>query len=140
MAVASSNDVSDSPLLPELLDGIEGEIEQVSGDGAYDCRSNIENRGATPIIPPRKDAQIGKQGNRKHKPPPRNENLGRIHRIGKKRWKEESHYHRRDLAEATMFRFQTILGGQLRCRHIDNQAALNWMSHLGMPDSYLVES
>ena len=43
MAVASSNDVSDSPLLPELLDGIEGEIEQVSGDGAYDCCSNIEN-------------------------------------------------------------------------------------------------
>ena len=81
-----------------------------------------------------------KQGNRKHKPPPRNENLGRIHRIGKKRWKEESHYHRRDLAEATMFRFQTILGGQLRCRHIDNSTALNWMSHLGMPDSYLVES
>ena len=56
MAVASSNDVSDSPLLPELLDGIEGEIEQVSGDGAYDFRSNIENRGATPIIPPRKEA------------------------------------------------------------------------------------
>ena len=98
-------------------------------------------------IPPRKNARIWLPGNCKRPPHQRDENLRQIRRVGRKRWKEESGYHRRSIAETTMFRFKTIFGGQLRCRHIDNQAAelflkcaaLNYMTHLGMPDSYLVE-
>jgi len=37
-AVVSSNDLSDGDALPHILDGIDGEIEQVSADGAYDGR------------------------------------------------------------------------------------------------------
>jgi hypothetical protein len=35
-AVVSTNDWADSEILPDLLGQIEGDIEQVSADGAYD--------------------------------------------------------------------------------------------------------
>jgi len=44
------------------------------------------------------------------------ENLRRIRKVGRKTWKHESGYHRRSLAETTMFRFKTIFGGKLRSR------------------------
>jgi hypothetical protein len=36
--VASTNDVIDAEALPDLLQDVPGEIEQVSADGAYDQR------------------------------------------------------------------------------------------------------
>jgi len=56
-------------------------------------------------------------------------------------------YHRRSLAETTMFRFKMIFGGKLRSRKFENQAvelflqctALNRMIQLGKPDSYKVK-
>lgn len=38
MSYQLTNDVSDDEAFEELLDGVEGEMEQVSGDGAYDKR------------------------------------------------------------------------------------------------------
>ncbi|NEP84854.1 MAG: hypothetical protein F6K39_46190, partial [Okeania sp. SIO3B3] len=41
--------------------GVESEIAQVSGDGAYDkrkCYSAASHRGAKPTIPPRKNAVL----------------------------------------------------------------------------------
>ena len=149
-AVFSSNDVGDSEVFDDLLEGVNGEIKQVSADGSYDTRSVyqtiLEHTGKA-AIPPRKNARIWQHGNRKAPPLARDENLRRIRQVGRKRWKEESGYHRRSIAETTVFRLKTIFGGQLRRRHIDNQAretflqcaALNRMTHLGMPDSYLVE-
>lgn len=149
-AVVTTHDYHDSELLPDLLDGIEGEIEQVSGDGAYDTFASyeaIEQRQAKGVIPPRKDAKIHQHGNYNAPPHPRDENLRRIRQVGRKRWKEESQYHRRSIAETTMFRLKTIFGGKLRSRQFDNQvvelflqcAALNRMIQLGKPESYKVE-
>ena len=53
------NSTGDSEVLGEMLDDIDGEIAQVSADGAYDrgyCYDYIEERGASAAIPPRKDA------------------------------------------------------------------------------------
>ncbi len=69
----------------------------------------------------------------------RNRVLERIDEVGRQQWKQESGYHRRSLAETTMFRFKTIFGGMLRRRLFDNQAvelflkcaALNQMIQLG---------
>lgn len=89
-AVASSNNVSDDEVFGDILDGIEAEIEQVSGDGAYDkrkCYDEIEARGAKATIPPRKDAvkwQEDAQTGREH---PRNQALERIESVGRQRWK-----------------------------------------------------
>ncbi|SRR6266487_1278752 len=72
--------------------------------------------------------------------------LRAIRRQGRRQWKKESAYHRRSLAETAFFRFKTLFGPTLQARHFDQQAtelflkaaALNRMTHLGMPDSYRV--
>ncbi len=77
-AVVSSNDVSDDQVFGQLLEVVESEIAQVSGDGAYDkrkCESVASDRGAKPTIPPRKNAVIWHHGNCKSPPHARDENL-----------------------------------------------------------------
>lgn len=146
-AVASTNSVSDGEVLVDLLDQIDGSIEQVSADGSYDrrdCYQAIEQRQARAVIPPRHDARIWQHGNCQAEPLPRDENLRRIRQVGRRAWKQESGYHRRSLAETTVFRLKTIFGGKLGARALAAQAvelllrcaALNRMTHMGMPDSY----
>lgn len=65
-AVVTTNDFKDSELLPDLLNGIDNAIDQVSGDGGYDskeCYQHIMNQGAKAVIPPRRDAIIFQHGN-----------------------------------------------------------------------------
>lgn len=146
-AVVTTNDMTDGAVLADILDGIEDEIEQVSADGAYDqrkCYDAIRERNARATIPPRKGAKIWQHGNSKAERHNRDENLRRIRKGGRKAWKRESNYHRRSLAETTMFRFKTIFGGNLSSRKFDNQAvelfikcaALNRMIQICKPDSY----
>ncbi len=125
-ATVTTNDVSDSEVFCDLLDGVEGDIAQVSGDGAYDqrqCYQKARNIGTKATIPPRKDAVIWQHGNCKATPHPRNENLIRIRQVGRKKWKQGSGYH-----ETTMFRLKVIFGGKLqrgfmsRSEKFDNQS------------------
>jgi hypothetical protein len=134
----------------QLLDESAGPIEQVSGDGAYDKRKFYEaavERGVERItVPPQRNARIWQHGNSSKPPLPRDQNLRRIRHVGRKRWKQESGYHRRSLAETAVFRFKIIFGNTLRARTLPRQitearikgAALNRMTQLGMPDSYKV--
>jgi hypothetical protein len=149
-AVVSTNNVSDGDVLPDILNAIDDEIEQTSADGAYDqrqCYDAIRGRNAKAAIPPRKGAKIWQHGNSKAQRHNRDENLRRIRQVGRKSWKQESHYHRRSIAETTMFRFKTIFGGNLSARKFDNQAAelfikcaaLNRMIQIAKPDSYEVD-
>jgi hypothetical protein len=145
-AVVSTSNVSDDEAFGEILDGVDEDIEAVSADGAYDkrkCYEAIEEREAQANIPPREHAQYwGKEGETHA----RNQNLKRIEEIGRAEWKQESGYHRRSLSETAMFRFKVIFGNTCSRRTFDNQAtelllacaALNRMTHLGMPDSYAV--
>ena len=150
-AFVTTNDISDGQVLPELLNQIEGDIDQGSGDGAYDqrqCYDAIRERQAKATIPPRRGAKIWKHGNAQGERHNRDENLRRIRKVGRKAWKQQSNYHRRSLAETTMFRFKTIFGGGLSSRDFDNQAvelfvkcaALNRMIQIVKPDSYRVEA
>ncbi len=148
-AVASTNDLSDAEVLSDLLEDVPGEIEQVSADGAYDqrkCYDALNKHDAKAAIPPRKSARIWQHANSKKERHGRDENLRQIRKVGRKQWKQASNYHRRSLAETTMFRFKTIFGDRVQTRRIENQfkelllktAILNQMTHLGMPDSYPV--
>lgn len=145
-AVVTGNDTHDGQVLGDLLDQIEGTIEQVTTDGAYDhrhCYDDITKREAKPVIPPRKDAKIWQHGNCKAPPHPRDENLRHIRKHGRKKWKRDANYHRRSLAETTMFRLKAIFGGKLRSRKFENQAielfvqcaALNRMIQVAKPQS-----
>ena len=76
--VVTTNELADGEVLQDTLEQIEGDIEQVSTDGAYDhrhCYDEIENKGANAVIPPRKGAKIWQHGNGKGTPHPRDENL-----------------------------------------------------------------
>ena len=145
-AVASTNDVSDAEVLPDLLEDLPGTLEQISADGAYDqrkCYDELNKHGAKAAIPPRKGARIWQHGNSKAERHKRDENLRRVRQVGRQQWKKESNYHRRSLAETQMFRFKTIFGDRLQTRQTANQfkelllkaSILNRMTHLGMPDT-----
>jgi Transposase DDE domain len=148
-AVVTTNNVADSQVLEELLEQVEGDIQQVSGDGSYDkrnCYAAISKRQAQAAIPPRRNAKIWQHGNTKQERLMRDENLRRIRQVGRKQWKQEVSYHRRSLAETQMFRVKMIFGERVSARQFAGQAtqvlvrcaALNTMTHLGMPDSYAV--
>jgi hypothetical protein len=140
--------VDDAAVAEALLKQTNAKIEQISGDGAYDkgkvYKAAAANGVEKIIIPPRRDAVLWDENSAE--PQPRNANLRRIGEIGRKEWKEESGYHRRSLAETTMFRYKTIFGDHLNAREAKRQmtearvkcAALNRMTRLGMPDSYRI--
>lgn len=148
--VLSEANLDDAEAGKQLLLETSGEIEQIDADGSYDKRKFYEasqTRGVKRIIvPPRRDAKIWQHGNSKKTPLPRDLNLRRIRRIGRKKWKLEAGYHRRSLVETAVFRFKVIFGNTLSTRTLPRQitearvksVALNRMTQLGMPDSYRV--
>src|SRR5215510_15647737 len=109
-------------------------------------RLTSTSRRGFAAIPPRQGAKIWRHANTKAERHVRDENLRRIRKVGRKQWKRESDYHRRSLAETTVFRIKIIFGDRLQTRQVENQfkelflksATLNQMAHLGMPDSVKV--
>lgn len=148
----TGNDTADCEMFAPLLDQVpqDARIVQVSADGAFDkqmCYAALKQRGIPRIaIPPQHNAKIWQHGNSKEERLARDENLRRIRSIGRKEWKKEIGYHRRSLAETTMFRLKTIFTDKVRARKEAAQRvelllrvkALNLMTTLGMPKSYVV--
>jgi hypothetical protein len=159
-AVLSSNNVHDGEALLDLLEldlleQIEEPLSQVTGDGSYDqrrCyealqqRQQAQGQALQVTIPPRRGAHIWQHGNCHTDPLARDENVRTIRQMGRKRWKEESGYHRRSLAQTAISRYKRIIGDKLRAREFCRQAKeafvgvllLNRMTALGMPESYQV--
>ena len=154
-AVLSSNSVSDSEVLPQLLEQVEEPIAQLSGDGGYDkrpCyqalreRQEAQGQPLKVTIPPRRGARIWQHGNSRAQRLARDENLREIRQVGRARWKRDSGYHQRSLAETAMSRYKRIVGEKLQARNFARQSTeafvgvlmLNRMTTLGMPQSYPV--
>ena len=150
-ALLTENSVSDDEAVEALLAQIEQELDEFAADGAYDKRKvydrlNAHSPDVDILIPPRKNARIWQHGNTKAERLKRDENLRSIRKHGRQAWKEKSGYHVRSLAETAMFRLKTIFGDHLSARVIETQttqalircAALNKMTHLGMPQAYKV--
>jgi len=150
-ALLTENNISDDEAVADLLAQIEQEIVKFAADGAYDKRKvydgvNEHSPNVDILIPPRKNARIWKHGNTKAEHLKRDENLRSIRKQGRKEWKRNSGYHVRSLSETAMFRLKTIFGDSLSARLLATQttqalvrcAALNRMTHLGMPQSYKV--
>ena len=77
---------------------------------------------------------------------PRNRAVKRINESDRKTWKIEAGYHKRSLAETAMFRFKTILGGNLNSRSFKSQQQeaiiksniINKINTLGIPQTIKV--
>lgn len=149
--ILTENSISDDAAAEDLLQQIEQEIDKFAADGAYDKRKvydalNTHSPGVQILIPPRKNARIWKHGNTKAERLKRDENLRSIRKHGRKEWQKTSGYHVRSLSETAMFRLKTIFGDELSARLLETQttqalvrcAALNRMTHLGMPQSYKI--
>lgn len=152
IAVLTEVDKDDAGTGGQMLQDIPDPIKRVSGDGAYDQRKFYKacaDCGITDVVvPPRRNAHIWQHGNSAKPSLVRDQHIRRIRRIGRKRWKQETGYHRRSLAETAVYRFKIIFGGSLMARTFDRQIvealikcrALNIMTQLGLPDSYPVHA
>jgi hypothetical protein len=119
-----------------------GEIDQVTGDGAYDshdCYKAAIDVGAKPCFPPRSNAVRHKASDEAWRL--RNHAVSQVNYHDLKYWKKKNSYHRRSLSETAMYRFKQLVGARVQARTIDRQAReigikcsiLNKMSKLGMP-------
>jgi hypothetical protein len=144
----TANSVGDAPMLPALLEQIplEEALASVGADGAYDtkaCHAAIAGRGASALIPVRKNAQPWKEGSEGARA--RNEILRATKRLGRAIWKKWSGYHRRSLVETKMRCFK-LLGERVMARDFDRQVAelqiraalLNRFTQLGTPQTVRV--
>ncbi|EJQ7927579.1 IS5 family transposase [Pseudomonas aeruginosa] len=142
----TSNNISDAAVIADLLDQLpEGEkLESLTGDGAYDTKQVYEavlGHGATPIIPPRKNARIRKGRAFAH----RNAAIAACKRLGRRIWKAWSGYHRRSLVETKMNCIKR-LGDRVMARGFSSQvnelhiraAILNRFTELGRPQTAAV--
>jgi len=135
--VTTSN-VSDAPMLPDLLEQIppDQEIATVTADGACDkrrCHNVIAARGAAAIIPPRKNAQLWKPTTAGAIA--RNEAVRACKYLGRALWRKLTDYHRRSRAETNplMVCKQTtagqwmnrlkLFGERIMARDFDRQVA-----------------
>ena len=143
-AEMTTNGVDDAAMVKPVLEKIKSKVQKFGGDGAYDktkVHAILEKEKIKPIIPPRKNARISKQGNSKGRAKPRDSAIRYIRQHGRKKWKQAVQYHKRSIAETTMFRYKTILGAKLQSRIFENQCVeallsckiLNNMAACGMP-------
>lgn len=102
---ATTRNVGDAPMLPELLNQIPADqsIGSVTADGAYDkrkCHDAIAARNADAVIPPRKNAKLWKPSSAGAIA--RNEAVNASRYLGRAIWLRWSGYHRRSRVETKM--------------------------------------
>jgi hypothetical protein len=115
----------DSPVLPDLLDQIprDEQIGTVTADGAFDtrrCHTAIIDRGATAIIPIRRNGRPWKEDGPAARA--RNEILRASRHFGRALWKRLTGYHVRSRIEAQMRRLKAF-GERIASRDPDRQTA-----------------
>ncbi len=138
----TGNNVDDAEMVADLIKDEKDKIIETIGDGAYDKKKVYDQFDDTVKvnIPPCDNAVSGLA-------PARDAILCDILNSSLADWKINNGYHVRSGVENTMYRIKTIFGGMLFSRNDENQineskimcAALNKISKLGMPESYLVK-
>ncbi|MBK5964889.1 IS5/IS1182 family transposase [Thiocystis minor] len=134
---------TDGDVFRELVEQVDGVIEQIDADGAYDTREADDvaaQHQAKLIVPPRENAVAWDVDH------PRTQALAEIQGKGLAAWKKDTGCHRRSLAENAMYRLKQLFGEAVASRLFDAQvnevhariAAMNRMTYLGMPVSVRV--
>jgi IS5 family transposase len=131
-----------------LIDDVGGDIASFTADAAYDTIAVYDAataRGPKVVVPPTKTAAVSR---RRPRSTARDRTIKKVKKIGRRRWKNESGYHRQARVENAFFRYKTIIGDRLRARHSKAQETealiacniLNRMTVLGRSESYAIES
>ena len=99
----TSKNISDTAVISDLLQELPKDevLQSLTGDGAYDrqpVHEEVMERGAIPIIAPRKNARIRKGQTFVH----RNAAIAACQRLGRSVCKRWIGYHRRSLVETRM--------------------------------------
>ena len=121
-------------------------IASVTGDAAYDSIAFYDAacaRGTSVVVPPTKTARVFRRTPRSSA---RDRTIQQLEKIGRRRWKKKSGYHRQARAENAFFRYKSIIGHGLRARSLAGQATeavlacnlLNQMTQRGRPASYAI--
>ncbi len=142
----TDSNLDDATAGVDLIGQVKGSIATVIADAAYDTRPFYNagsDRGARVVVPPTKRATVTRQ-----RCPARDKTVRRTNKIGRRRWKKESRYHRQARVENAFFRYKSIVGDRLRSRGQRAQAvearlacnALNRMTEIGAPTSIAIGS
>jgi hypothetical protein len=141
----TTDDIADPTALPDLLDQIDGPVDQFLADGAYagDPTSDVLNARfgsmIEVIIPPPKNA-VYSQNAALH-PTIRDLNIAEIESKGRIAWQTSSGYNKRSRIETQIGRWKTVIGQKLKARSHENQKTEtkigvripNRMTELGRP-------
>jgi hypothetical protein len=143
--ILTDQDADDPSQVAPLLDQIDGLVDRITADGAYDGAPTYETIAAhgddiEVVIPPRSTAVLsGEEGLFAQ----RDRHLEMITERGRMAWQKATDYGKRSLVETTMGRYKALIGPRLRARGFAAQqteaavgvAVLNQMLAAGRPDS-----
>ncbi len=146
--VLTNGNVDDAVTGLSLIDEVGGDIARFTADAAYDTIAVYDAataRGAKVVVPPTKTAAVSR---RRPRSTARDRTIRKVKKIGRRRWKKQSGYHRQARVENAFFRYKTIIGDRLHTRTASAQATevvlacsiLNRMTALGRSASFAVES
>ena len=85
-----------------LIEALDADSARVTADAAYDTIAFYDTaRGATVVVPPDKTARVSR---RRPRSSARDHTIRKMKKIGRRRWKKASGYHRQARVENAFFR------------------------------------
>lgn len=147
----TDSNVDDASVVPDLVGQAPDDknITRFTADGAFDQNSIYEmfaELGSRVVVPRIKTATPSKARTPGAKA--RNRTINRVQKVGRRRWRKETGYHKQGRAENTFYRYKQIIGGRLHARESRNQKTearlacniLNRMLELGAPRSEAIRT
>ena len=143
--------IRDSTPVPALLEQTDHRVASLCADGTYDSKSVYEaaqrkghGQAVRVLIPPKRNARLKSAPSTAMKE--RNRNVRSIRELGRRKWHKQSGYSQRSMVENAIYRYKTILGGDMWSLCIKGQRVevqlgckiLNRMALFGMPESVKV--
>ncbi|MFT4541595.1 MAG: hypothetical protein ACI835_004056 [Planctomycetota bacterium] len=130
----------------KIIKRTKGKLSSVTDDAAYDTVAiydAADARGAKVVVPPSRSVSVSR---RRPRSTARDRTIKKVERLGRRKWKKVSGYHRQGIVENAFFRYKAILGDRLHARGLATQNAevaigckvLNRLLDLGRPRSVVI--
>lgn len=114
--VLTESSGDDAKIGIKVIKKTKGKLASVTGDAAYDTVATYAQggaRGARVVVPPTRTASAS---SRRPRSAARDRTIQKVAKIGRRRWRKESGYHRQGTVENAFFRYKSMLGGKLHAR------------------------